>query len=281
MTTVRRIGVLLLALAGVVVPAPAGSVPQWAPAATATIHPGVQTHTEGGQCTANFVFHDETAVYIGQAAHCSTTGGATDTNGCTAPSHPLGTPVSVGGASRPATMVYNSWLTMQAVGEDDPDTCQYNDFALLRIDPADAANVNPSIPHWGGPAGLNTTGTSLLQHVYSYGNSELRLGLTLLSPKKGISLGDVGGGWTHLVSTLTPGIPGDSGSAFLDAGGRALGVLSTLNVGLPGGVNNGVGNLARALDYMRAHSGFASVQLADGTVAFNGHQLPLGLGLGF
>ena len=268
---------VLVALGAVLVPAGVRSAPQWAPAATAAIHPGVQTLTEGGQCTANFVFFDAADVYLGQAAHCSTTGQVTDTNGCTSTSHPLGTQVTVGGATRPATLVYNSWLTMQALGESDADTCQYNDFALLRLDPADAGRVNPSIPHWGGPSGLNTTGTRLLQHVYSYGNSELRLGLTVLSPKKGISLGDAGGGWTHLVSTITPGIPGDSGSAFLDSRGRALGVLSTINVGIPTGVNNGVSDLARALDYMRASSALSTVHLALGTTPFNGRQLPLAL----
>ncbi|HEX2118819.1 MAG TPA: hypothetical protein VHF91_06520 [Acidimicrobiales bacterium] len=279
MATLRRaaVGMCLVALATTLAPTAAGSAPAWAPAVTATVHPGVQTVTAGGQCTANFVFYDATDVYIGQAAHCSGTGGNTATDGCTSGSHPLGTAVTVAGASQPATMVYNSWLTMQALGETDPDMCQYNDFALLRLDPADTGRVNPSIPHWGGPTGLNTSGTALLQHVYSYGNSSLRLGLTLLSPKKGISLGDAGDGWTHLVSTLTPGIPGDSGSAFLDSAGRALGVLSTINVGLPGGVNNGVSDLARAVDYMRAHSPFTAVELALGTVAFNGTQLPLGL----
>jgi hypothetical protein len=279
MTTIRRsvLALTLVALLGVLAPAGARSAPQWAPATTATIHPGVQTFTEGGQCTSNFVFFDASDVYIGQAAHCSTTGGATDTNGCTSASHPLGTPVTVGGATQPATMVYNSWLTMQALGEDDPDTCQYNDFALLRLDPADAGRVNPSVPHWGGPMGVNTSGTRLLQHVYSYGNSELRLGLTVLSPKRGISMGDAGGGWTHLVNTLTPGVPGDSGSAVLDSQGRALGVLSTLAVGIPGGLYNGVSDMGRALDYMRANSAFTGVQLALGTTAFNGGQLPLGL----
>lgn len=279
MATLRRVAVYgcLVVLTTAITPAPAGSAPAWAPATTATVHPGVQTVTGNGQCTANFVFYDASAVYIGQAAHCSGTGGNTATNGCTSPSHPLGTQVTVNGASQPATMVYNSWLTMQAIGEDDPDVCQYNDFALLQLDPEDAGRVNPSIPHWGGPTGLNTSGTGILEHVYSYGNSSLRLGLTLLSPKKGISLGDAGGGWTHLVSTLTPGIPGDSGSAVLDSAGRALGVLSTINVGLPGGVHNGVSDLARVLDYMRAHSSFIAVELALGTVPFNGNQLPLGL----
>src|SRR5882672_6383503 len=92
----------------------------WAPAATATVHPGVQTYTEGAQCTSNFVFQDGTNVYLGQAAHCSGTGGQTETDGCTSGSLPLGTPIEVTGASRPGTLIYNSWLAMQASGETDP-----------------------------------------------------------------------------------------------------------------------------------------------------------------
>ena len=79
----------------------------WAPAASATVHPGVMTFTAGAQCTSNFVFQDGSNVYLGQAAHCSGTGAATDTNGCTSESLPIGTPVDVTGASKPATLVYN------------------------------------------------------------------------------------------------------------------------------------------------------------------------------
>ena len=281
MTSLRRISLLVALVASLAAhPAGAGAAPTWAPAATAAVHPGVQTFTAGAQCTANFVFTGATDVYIGQAAHCSSTGGQTDTNGCTSPSLPVGTPVTVTGASRPATMAYNSWLTMQALHETDANTCQFNDLALLRLDRADVGKVNPSIPFWGGPTGLNTAGTTLLQQVYSYGNSELRLGLAPLSPKRGISLGDAGAGWSHMVSTITPGIPGDSGSPFLDAKGRALGILSTLQISIPGGPSNGVGDLARELGYLHAHTGFTGVQLALGTLAFNGNQLPLGLGLG-
>ena len=50
-------------------------------------------------------------------------GGQTETDGCTSGSLPIGTPVEVDGASKPGTLVYNSWLTMQATGEADPDTC--------------------------------------------------------------------------------------------------------------------------------------------------------------
>jgi hypothetical protein len=255
---------------------PAAAAPAWAPAATAAIHPGVQTITAGGQCTANFVFTDGTTIYIGQAAHCSGTDGNTATNGCSAGSLPLGTPVEVQGASQPGTMVYNSWLEMQATGETDAETCQYNDLAIVRLDPADFGKVNPSIPHWGGPVAASSPGTSVGSTVYSYGNSSLRLGLTQLSPKKGVSIGDSAGGWSHTVYTVTPGIPGDSGSAFLDANGRALGVLSTVAVA-PFPLSNGVGDVGREVAYMHAHGVLAGVNIALGTQPFDGSPVPLGI----
>lgn len=266
--TIMAISILLVG-AG-----PAPAAPTWVPTATAAIHPGVQTFTEGGQCTANFVFTDASAVYIGQAAHCSGTGGATATNGCRSGSRPLGTPVVVGGASRPGVLAYSSWITMHNTGESDPDICDFNDLALVRIDPADVGKVNPSMPHWGGPVGLAPSSSPVTSLVYSSGNSELRLGLALLQPKLGVSLGDDAGGRSHHVLTLTPGIPGDSGSGFLDAQGRALGQLSTLEIlPLPG--TNGVGDLRSELDYMHSKTSMTA-QLAVGTQPFNGNQLPLG-----
>jgi hypothetical protein len=257
----------------------AAAVPTWAPAVTAPIHPGVQTRTSGAQCTANFVFFDASnTVYIGQAAHCSGTGDNTATDGCTSGSLPVGTAVQVSGASRPGTMVYNSWLTMQALGETNPDTCAYNDLALIRLDPADFGKVNPSIPFWGGPTGIDTNGTVQGENVYSYGNSSLRGGVTQLSPKRGVSLGDNGNGWSHDAYTATPGIPGDSGSAFLSADGTALGVLSTVQIAPVAG-SNGVGDVNLELNYMRAHSSFSGVQLALGTQPFNANAGAAGLGL--
>ncbi len=156
----------------------------WAPADQATIHPGVQTFTDGGQCTANFIFTGGGNTYIGQAAHCSGTGAATDTNGCDAGTLPLGTPVEIDGASRPGTLAYSSWIAMQQRGETNADACEYNDFALVKIDPADVDKVNPSVPGFGGPVGLggpSATGDD----VFSYGNSSLRLGRHLPQPQAG------------------------------------------------------------------------------------------------
>jgi len=246
----------------------ASAAPTWAPAATAPIHPGVQTFTAGAQCTANFVFSDASnTVYIGQAAHCSGTGGNTATNGCTSGSLPIGTQVQVTGASQPGVMVYNSWLTMQGLGEADANTCQFNDLALIKLNPADFGKVNPSIPFWGGPTGIDTNGTVQGENVYSYGNSELRGGVSQLSPKQGVSLGDAGGGWSHNVYTASPGIPGDSGSAFLNSTGAALGVLSTVQIAPIAG-SNGVGDVSREINYMNAHSSLGA-QLALGTQPFN------------
>jgi hypothetical protein len=240
----------------------------WAPASSATVHPGVQVITEGAQCTANFVYQDASNVYLGQAAHCSGTGAATDTNGCDSGSLPIGTPVEVTGASRPGTLVYNSWLTMQSKGETDADTCAFNDLALIKLDPADVPNTNPSVPGLGGPTGVGAWG-STGSTVYTYGNSSLRGGVTALSPKQGVVVGATPSGWSHDVYTATPGIPGDSGSGFMNATGGAIGVLSTVQLAPLAG-SNGVGNLSQELAYMRANaSGFSGVNLVPGTEAFN------------
>jgi hypothetical protein len=263
----RRLLAAAVAVAALAIAPSAASA--WAPAATATIHPGVQTFTDGAQCTANFIFTDGADTYIGQAAHCSGTGGSTDTDGCTSGSLPEGTQVQVTGANQPATMVYNSWVRMQAAGETDSETCQFNDLALLKLDPSDVPNVNPSIPSWGGPTGVGEG--AALDDTYSYGNSELRGGVTQLSPKRGKILDVSPGGWSYDVYTVSPGIPGDSGSAFLNANGQAMGILSTVQLAPLAGAN-GVGNVAKEIAYAQAH-GFSGLTLVSGTEPFAGSGL--------
>ena len=279
----RISSLLALAVAGglLLAGAPAASAaPPAFGGADAPIRPGVQTVTEGGQCTANFVFTDGTDVYLGQAAHCSGRGAAIATDGCDQAADPLpiGAPVEIvgfDGDSYAGTLAYSSWNTMLDGGERDEDTCAYNDFALVRIDPADHDAVNPSLPYWGGPDGSRATATDFGEDVYTYGNSGLRFGASTLSPKSGTSLGTDAGGWTHTIYTATPGIPGDSGSAVVDAGGAALGILVTVAVApFPG--SNGVTDLDMALDYANAHGGIGSLSLVDGTEAFSANAV-LGL----
>src|SRR4030081_3802459 len=104
----------------------ASSASAWAPAGSATIHPGVMAFTNApsflagaSQCTSNFVYTDASGgVYLGQAAHCSSTGGSTSTNGCSTQSLPLGTPIYAGDlvngglqdGTRIGTLAYNSWI---------------------------------------------------------------------------------------------------------------------------------------------------------------------------
>src|SRR3954447_24917415 len=90
-----QVGALALTAAALI---PAGA------SAAGEGYPGVQTFTAGAQCTSNFVFTDGSSTYLGQAAHCSGTGAATDTDGCTSESLPIGTPVDVTGASKPGTL---------------------------------------------------------------------------------------------------------------------------------------------------------------------------------
>ena len=269
---------VLAAALSTAAPAGAATAADWAPADTAEITPGVQMYTEGAQCTGNFVFTDGAGnTYVGYAAHCAGTGAATDTNGCDAKSLPLGTRVtfnrggslaSEGTEVGQGTLAYSSWLTMQQRNESDEDACAYNDLALVKVDAADVGKVNPSVPFWGGPVALNTDESAAGEAVYSYGNSSLRGGVEQLSPKRGTSLGAEGNGWSHPVYTVTPGVPGDSGSAFLDSEGNALGVLSTLAIAPLAG-SNGVGDLERELGYAQQHGGLAGLALVPGTEPFS------------
>ena len=253
---------------------------RWAPAAKAKIHPGVQMYTKGAQCTGNFVFSDRVGrVYVGYAAHCAGKGEATDTNGCNTRSHPIGTRVRfaddgtlvTGGTTvGRGTLVYSSWITMHRRHTRSRAACEANDFALVRVDRNDRRKVNPSVPFWGGPTGLSKVGAPAGSRVYSWGHSSLRPG-TALSPKVGESLGRTNRGWGWEVYTATPGIPGDSGSGFLDARGRALGTLSTVQIAPLAGAN-GLGDLEHELRFAQSYSGIRGLHLVRGTKKFS----PLG-----
>jgi hypothetical protein len=252
----------------------------WAPAGSATIHPGTMMYTEGAQCTGNFVFTDAAGhTYLGYAAHCAGTGSSTDTNGCQTDSVPLGTRVdltndgnlaSEGTIVGHGTLAYSSWVTEHQLDTSDANTCAYNDLALVKIDAGDVSKVNPSVPFWGGPTGIDNDGTAAGDRVWTYGNSSLRAGLSPLSPHTGISLGDdaADGGWSHPLYTVSPGIPGDSGSGFMTQGGKAIGVLSTLGLA-PLPASNNIGDLAKELAFAQAHSGISGLQLVHGTEPFD------------
>jgi hypothetical protein len=236
-----------------------------------------------GQCTANFVYTDASGnVYLGQAAHCSSTGSNTETNGCSTKSLPIGTPIYAGdlvnggiqNGTLIGTLAYNSWIAMQQAHETNAATCAYNDLALIKIAAGQVANVNPTVPFWGGPNGLAGGAAPLGERVFTYGNSILRGGVSVLSPKTGASLGEgeESSGWSSQVYTVSPGIPGDSGSAYMNSTGDALGVLSTVELA-PVPASNGVGTLAKELAYANTATGLG-ISVAPGTTAFSATPVP-------
>jgi hypothetical protein len=255
----------------------AGPEPQWAPAATAPIKPGVQIRSpSGGQCTTNFIFIEvgrdadgnETLedVLIGMAGHCGSTAGNTQTNGCLAGTVPLGSEFTISGALKKGTMTYNAWAEMKVpTVETDQNRCRGNDFAMVSVHPDDWSRINPSLPFWGGPTGL-AENVAVGSDLYTYGNSGLRFGISQLSPKVEVKAGSSNGGWNHVVYAMSPGIPGDSGSGHVDNEGRAFGVTSTLILA-PFPAGNGITDLKRSLDYARAKTG-RDYRLVNGTEAF-------------
>jgi hypothetical protein len=262
----RRIAVLGVAVAA---SALVGSPAHAAPATGAPITPGAQMISPVDErvtssCTAAFVFTGGDATYLGYAAHCAGSSESMGLSGCKEPTLPLGTDVTIvgnEGSRASGRLAYTSWGTMQQRGESDPLLCLHNDFALVRLNPADAPRVDPTMPVVGGPTGLDTDGTAFGEPVVSY---QPQAGST--SVKQGRSLGTSDGGLAHRVETRPPGRPGDSGSGYLDGDGRAFGVLSTLFT--DGSGTNGVTDLAHALQYANTYGGIGQVALLPGTRPF-------------
>ena len=268
----RRAGVSLALILGLLASGTSAEANRsdFAPPERATIHPGVLLVTDGKGCTANFVFTDAARhFYLGQAAHCASRGDIDEFNGCTDQALPVGTEVAIRGSELTGTLAYSSWGTMQAVREADENVCRTNDFALVRLPDSAAGQLNPSVPHFGGPVALSTGTAGIGELAFAYGNAPARLGIEELSPKRGTILQRTDGDWTYLTYFMTPVIPGDSGSGVLDEEGRALGVASSLIV-LPYPAANGVVSLTLALAYAQKHSGIAGLRLVPGTEPFRG-----------
>jgi hypothetical protein len=242
-----------------------------ASAATATITPGATLLAQldartASECTADFVFSSGSALYIGFSAHCTAASDAENASGCSASTLPLGTPIEIrgrNGREEQGRLAYNSWRTMQQRGETTAALCSYNDFALVALDPAETDAVNPSMPVLGGPTGLDTDGLTTGEDVYSFQPNNGGSGV-----KSGVAVSDAGGGRSHRVAITPPGVPGDSGSGFLDAQGRAVGVLSTEF--FDARHTNGVTDLALALAYANSYGDLGRLTLVPGTEPFRG-----------
>lgn len=267
----------LVTAAALLAPAAASAAPQspFAAVDDAAIGPGVEVATPVGSgaelCTANFVYTDGETVFLGTAAHCMGTADAgTSVDGCAEPVMDEGIAVSIrgrDGQDYTGTLAYNSWGTMQANGETDPALCTENDLALVALAPQDVARTSPTVPAFGGPTALDTDGTTNGERVFSYQPNQL--GVT--PNKQGRSLGQPDP-WTHVVTTVPPGVPGDSGSGYLDGEGRAFGSLSSL---MAPTTTNGVADIAQALAYAAKKGSVGDVELVPGDRPFSPAALPL------
>jgi len=156
-------------------------------------------------CTANFIFTDGSSQYVGTARHC------VDNIGQEVTMQLDTTTIGVVGTASHMTS-----------GEGEPG----NDWALVRIDPAVAAEwgVDPEIPVIGGPQGIYTgcEPTQVAHYGHGYG-----VAVSQGKPEFGFAtnLYDDGYGWTGF------GAPGDSGSPVITTlGGPAIGNFTHLLV---------------------------------------------------
>lgn len=238
---------------------------EFATLADATIRPGVRiTMTSDvpvadlpNWCTSNFVFLDKNgSAYLGTAGHCERT---------------VGAEVMVDGAEHPATVVYNSFTTMDEVGEEDRHVRLTNDFAVVALHEEDYVRLNPSVLHWGGPTAM--ANSSLLQvgdGLRTYGNTPLRPGPSDLDAREG-SLVATEPWWGAASWDGSPGLSGDSGSTVVASDGQAVGVLTHFTLASENPINpddrggpsgsNKIVYLDMALEYARIHAGL-DLQLA-------------------
>ena len=153
-------------------------------------------------CTANFIFTDGSSSYVGTARHC------VDRVGQDVTMQVDTTTIAVVGS-----------VAKMTSGDGEPG----NDWALVRIDPAVAAEwgVDPAVPVIGGPNGV-FAGCDV-QVVKHYGHG-YGVAVAQGKPEFGVATNwnDDGYGWTGF------GAPGDSGSPVLLADGRAAGNFTHL-----------------------------------------------------
>jgi hypothetical protein len=191
-------------------------------------------------CTANFVWASGATRYLGAAGHCFIPEGTTATHGPGADFNASGVRVSVCvsncsfGGETGFTLTGNL-VVLGAVAyarQTAADGDIGNDFGVVTIPAALAAQVRPSMPVFGGP----TTTEEVVQFepLCHYGNGVI-VGETFLTMARvGVAGGSTPSYWMGDLAAA----PGDSGSAVVtcevngtDVRGRgAAGVLTHLGV---------------------------------------------------
>jgi hypothetical protein len=250
--------VLGTAALGATTGASATTAVRWAPAATATVHPGVLVTIAGVKCVAGYVMTDGQRVFIAVPASCAGVDDGQATDGCTAAQVPYGLKVSVQGARYKGRLVYSSYTQMQLRGTTAVNKCANNALVLIRLDDRDIKRTNPSLPApTGGPTGLATTSPAQGDQLTAYVNS---------APTQGLAMQTSAAGWAYSVEVGSAVDATQLGSPVLTNGGRALGMVTLVPQiqGAPATVSS----LAKEIAFMQTVRGFGTVHLAKGTLRF-------------
>lgn len=231
---------------------------RWAPAATATVHPGVLVTIAGVKCVAGYVMTDGHRVFVAVPASCAGVDDGQPTNGCTAAQVPYGLKVTVAGARYKGRIVYSSYTEMQLRGTTAVNKCANNALVLIRLDDRDIKRTNPSLPApTGGPTGLATTAPSAFEQVTAYVNH---------MPTQGVAMQTSGAGWAYSID-VGPLDATQLGSPVLTNSGKALGMVTL--VPQMQGAPATVSSLAKEIAFLQTVRGFGTVHLARGTLRFS------------
>ena len=249
----------------------ASAEPTWAPAASATVHPGrhdVHRRRPVHRRTSSSPTAPTTSTSARPPTARAPAAAPTPTAASTQ-SLPNGTPVEVTGASQPGTLVYNSWNAMQQAGETDADTCAYNDFALIKLNAADArARSTRRCRRSAARPRIGQT-TATLDDVYSYGNSSLRQGITCSRPSAARASAPRAAAGRTSSTPSRRASPATPARGFMDATRAARSASSPRSSSPRWPASNGVSDLPEGARLQRAHGG-PDVTLANGTEPFTG-----------
>lgn len=227
------------------------ALPNAGAAVPKTIHPGIEVNYGNISCAVGAILKQRKARFLAIPASCGGIDPGKPHNNCYGPQTPVGSPVSIEGASRPGQLVYSSYSQMQLEGVTAHNRCFYDDLALVRVNRHDLARVSPAIPGTSAPrrllAKFPASGTAL-----KIGSSGGTAGST------------ANGGWTLGATSMAMFKAPDVGLP-ITAGNDLVGMLLVLPQGPASGTPLDspaqTFNMARALRLLRQTAGFHHVTL--------------------
>jgi hypothetical protein len=234
----------------------AAASPQWAPATSAKVHPGMVIEIASVKCIVGFVLTDGTRVFLAIPASCTGVSAGQPPDGCSEAQVPVGLPITVPGAQHKGRLVYSSFTQMQLSGETRANRCAANNMSLIRLDARDVRRTNPSVPLLGGPTGVAWTAPAEGDQLHAY----------IKTTATAVAMQAQRGGWAEQILPATQVSATDVGSPVLTDSGRALGMVSIVQQIQGGPIT--VSRLDHELAYLHLLWRFRSVHLARGTTKF-------------